>query len=145
MSGEILFTFVILISSSLIIIVAIVLLIVLLRYLHRQRDVSLLLITNTYISMIVFACVVLSTIVNVLQADLFGMKNLSQSELIGCRFRGLMIYETFGCFNMTFVLQAIYRLTRVIYAKHKFLQVCDFDHVLKIKIFNSSHFHSIFS
>lgn len=124
MSSKILFTFVSSISSILTITVSTVFFIVLLRHIHRERDVSLLLIMNTYMSMIVFGCVVLSSTVNVLQADLFGMKNLTESELVGCRFRGFMIYETFGCFNMTFVLQAIFRLTRVIYAKYRFLQVC---------------------
>lgn len=124
MSGTIIFTFVTLISSNLTIIVSIILFVAISKYLQRQRDVSLLLIANTYISMIVFASVVLSSIVNVLQADLSQTKNLTQTELIGCRFRGFMIYETFGCFNMTFVLQAVFRLTRVLYPKHKFLQVC---------------------
>lgn len=123
MASSILFTFITVFSSSFAIFIAIILLIILLIHLQKRQDVSILLVTNTYAVIIVFASVVLSANINVLKADLYGTHNLTDDELTGCRFRGFLIYETFGCCYMSFVLQAFYRLTRVIYAKHKFLQV----------------------
>jgi hypothetical protein len=123
MLSSVTFTFITLLSSSLTVLIALILLIILLVQLKQQRDVSLLFITNTYAAMIVFAVVVLSATVNVLDADLHGFTNLTESELTGCRFRGFLIYEAFGCFYMTFVLQALYRLIRVIYPRNRILQV----------------------
>ncbi len=75
---------------------------------------------------------VLSATISVLKADLYGIPTLTDNELTGCRFQGFLIYETFGCCYMSFVLQAIYRLTKVLYPKYKFLQVYtlqfSFDH-----------------
>jgi hypothetical protein len=59
-----------------------------------------------YAALIVFSVVLLSATINVLKADLYGFVDLTDNELIGCRFRGFLIYETFGCFYMSFVLQA---------------------------------------
>jgi hypothetical protein len=123
MLSNVTFTFITLFSSILTILIALILLIILLFQLQQQRDVSLLLITNTYAGMIVFSVVLLSATINVFKADLYGFTDLTESELTGCRFQGFLLYETFGCFYMTFVLQALYSLIRVIYPRHRFLQV----------------------
>jgi hypothetical protein len=123
MLSNITFTFVTLFSSSLSIVIALILFIILVIHLRRQHDVSLLLVANTYAAMFAFSVVVLSATVNILKADLYGSTRLNENELTRCRFQGFLIYETFGCCYMSFVLQAIYRLTRVIYAKQRFLQV----------------------
>ena len=123
MLSSITFTFITLFSSSLTILIALIVFIILSFHLRQQRDVALLLVANTYAAMLVFSVVVLSISIGVLKADLNGFSNHTGSELTACRFQGFLTYQAFGCFYMTFVLQAFYRLTRVIYAKHKFLQV----------------------
>ncbi|CAF3534359.1 unnamed protein product, partial [Rotaria sp. Silwood2] len=79
--------------------------------------------TNTYAAMLVFSLMILSQTTNAVKADLFGSDSLIvDKQSNGCRLLGFFTYETFGCFYMTFVLQAFYRLTRVVYSKHRFLQ-----------------------
>ncbi|CAF2807814.1 unnamed protein product [Rotaria sp. Silwood2] len=73
--------------------------------------------------MIVFSLVPLSATINVHKADLYGIASLTDQQLIECRFHGFLTFETFGCCYMTFVLQAFYRLTRVVYSKYRFLQL----------------------
>lgn len=145
MLSNITFTLITLISSSLTILIAVILLILLFIYLRKKQDVPLLLITNTYTAMIGFSIFVLSANINVLKADLYGNINLTDNELIGCRFRGFLIYETFGCCYVSFVLQALYRLTRVIYARHRFLQVNIYlkSFFSSIYVINFRHLHSI--
>ena len=73
--------------------------------------------------MFAFSATLLSTTINVLRADLYGVAVLNDLNMTGCRFQGMLLFETFGCCNISFVLQAIYRFVRVIYARHKYLQV----------------------
>ena len=118
------FTFTALLASSLTLVSTLAILVPMFLHLRRERDVALLLIFNTYLTVFAFSLVLLSTTVNVLRADLFGVAILSDLNTTGCRFQGLLLFETFGCCYLSFVLQAFYRLTRVIYPKRKFLQVC---------------------
>jgi hypothetical protein len=92
--------------------------------LQRQQTVSFILITNTYAAIVAFSVVLLSVTINVLKAHLYGIINLSNNQLMSCRVQGFLIYETFDCCYMSFVHQALYRFTRVSYARYKFLQVC---------------------
>ena len=126
MSSRIAFTFITLVSCSFTVLIALTLVFIMIIHLRHKHDVSLLLVTNTYAAMGVFALMVLSTSINVAKADFYGNLTLTDEELIGCQFQGFLIYETFGCFYMSFVLQAFYRLTKVTCTKHKFLQVCIF-------------------
>ncbi|CAF4384217.1 unnamed protein product, partial [Rotaria sordida] len=64
----------------------------------------------------------LSETIIVLKTDLYGTVDLIDKQSIGCRFLGFLAYETFGCCYMSLVLQAFYRLIRVVYSKYKFLQ-----------------------
>ncbi|CAF3394255.1 unnamed protein product [Rotaria sp. Silwood2] len=70
---------------------------------------------------------ILSQTINALKADLYGTYNLTDKQPIGCQVLGFLTYETFGCLYMTFVLQAFYRLTRIVYNKHRFLQAFSFN------------------
>ncbi|CAF3904512.1 unnamed protein product [Rotaria sp. Silwood1] len=56
---------------------------------------------------------VLLQTINALKADLYETNTLIDKNSIACQVLGFFTYETFGCFYMTFVLQAFYRLTRV--------------------------------
>ncbi|CAF4818589.1 unnamed protein product [Rotaria sp. Silwood1] len=55
---------------------------------------------------------------NALTVNLYG----TNKQLFECQLLGFLTYETGGCFYMSFVLQAFYRLIRVVYTKHKFLR-----------------------
>ncbi|CAF2503601.1 unnamed protein product [Rotaria sp. Silwood2] len=77
-------------------------------HLRKKKDVTILVVTNTYAAMIVFSFVLLSATINVLKEDLYGIASLTDQQLIGCRFQGFLTYETFGCYYMTFDLQASY-------------------------------------
>ncbi|CAF3239430.1 unnamed protein product [Rotaria sp. Silwood2] len=120
---NIILTFIILISSSLTTLIAFTLLFILVIHLSQKKDVALLLATNTYAAMIAFSLIFLSQALIALKADLYGI----DKKLIGCQVLGFLTYETFGCLYMTFVLQAFYRLTRVVYTKYKFLQAFSFN------------------
>ena len=124
MQPAIAFTCVTLLGSSFTLVTTFVILFVMFLHLRRERDVALLLTLNTYLTIFAFSLVLLSVAVNVLRADLFGVAILDDLNMTGCRFQGFLLFETFGCCYMSFVLQAFYRLTRVIYPRRKFLQVC---------------------
>ena len=124
MQASIAFTLVTLTGCIITSLTALTLIIILVRHLRRDRDVGLLLILNTYVIMFVFTVVLLSTTTNVLRADLYGTAILDDLSTTGCHLQGFLLAETSGCCYMSFVLQALYRLIRVVYAKHKYLQVC---------------------
>ena len=124
MQLNIAFTFIALIGSTLGVITTLVILVIMILHLRRERDVALLLIANTYLTLFAFSIFLFSTSIHVLRADLFGVAILDDGNMGGCRFQGFMLYVTCGCCNTSFVLQAFYRLARVIYPKRKFLQVC---------------------
>ena len=124
MQASIAFTLVTLTGSLFTILITLTMFIILVRHLRRDRDVGLLLILNTYVTMFVFSAVLLSTNINVLRADLYGIAVLNDLNMVGCRLQGFLLAETFGCCYMSFVLQALYRLVRVLYPKRKLLQVC---------------------
>ncbi|CAF3881941.1 unnamed protein product [Rotaria sp. Silwood1] len=60
---------------------------------------------------------------NALTVNLYG----TNKQLFECQLLGFLTYETGGCFYMSFVLQAFYRLIRVVYTKHKFLRGFSFN------------------
>ncbi|CAF3200697.1 unnamed protein product [Rotaria sp. Silwood2] len=109
-------TFITLISSSLTILIAFTLFLILVIHLRQKHEVSVLLVANTYAAMIAYSVVILSETIIVLKEDLYGTTDLTDQQLIKCRFLGFLTYETFGCCYMTFVLQAFYRLTRVAFS-----------------------------
>ena len=117
------FTFATLLSTTLNVLITLTLIVTMIRHLRHERDVSLLLILNTYITVFAYSAVLLSTTINVLRADLYGVAVLDHLNLAGCQFQGFLHFALTGCCYMSFVLQALYRLARVVYAKHKFLQV----------------------
>ena len=123
MQANIAFTIVTLIGSSLTLLVTLTLIVIIVRHLQQERDVSLLLILNTYVTILAFSVVLLSTTITVLRADLYGVEFLNNFDMSGCRLQGYLLYEIFCCCYMSFVLQALYRLIRVIHAKHRQLQV----------------------
>ena len=123
MQASIAFTFVTVICTGITLAITLALIVIIGLHLQRDRDVSLLLIFNTYVTIAVFSLVLVTTRINVLRVDLYGVPALNDLDTTACRFHSFMLYETFCCCYMSFVLQAFYRLTRVIYAKYKFLQV----------------------
>ncbi|UJR12848.1 hypothetical protein I4U23_017022 [Adineta vaga] len=56
------------------------------------------------------------------EKDLFGRDILTNHELTACQFQGFLIYERFGCCYLSFVLQAVFRLLKVLYPKRIFFQ-----------------------
>jgi hypothetical protein len=124
MQATIVFTVVTLTGSCLTLLVTLTLIVIIGRHLRREHDVSLLLILNTYVTILAFSVVLSSTTITVLRADLYGVELLNNLDMAGCRFQGFVLYGIFCCCYMSFVLQALYRLIRVIHAKHKYLQVC---------------------
>lgn len=124
MQCEIIFTFVTLISAALALLITSPLIIIMINHLRKNHDVVLLLMTNTYIIMFAHSLILLLVNINVLRADLFGSIVADISDSTACRFQGFFIYVTFGWCYLSFILQALYRFTRVLYAKRKIFQVC---------------------
>lgn len=124
MAVEMIFTFITLISAGLTLFVIFPLIIILINYLRRQRDAVLLLMTNTYITMFANCLLVFVANIIVLRADLHGPINTGISDSNACHLLGFLMYVTFGWCYMSFVLQAFYRFTRVLYARRKIFQVC---------------------
>ncbi|CAF3995968.1 unnamed protein product [Rotaria sordida] len=77
--------------------------------------------------MLAFSLMILLLTINTLKGDLYGIDSLTNKKSIECRILNFLSYETFGCFYMSCVLQAFYRLTRVVYTKYKFLQAFSFN------------------
>ena len=123
MTATIAFTLISLISASLAIAITSVSLVLLVIHLRRTRDVVLLLLTNTYVTIFLFSLLVILINAKVIVADLYGFAGLNDSELVTCQVVGFVIFLTFGLCYMSFLVQALYRFTRVIYPKHRFLQV----------------------
>ncbi|UJR19874.1 hypothetical protein I4U23_023007 [Adineta vaga] len=127
MLSSIAFTIVSVTSTSLTVLITLPIIIILSIHLRHERTAAILLPINTYVGILTFSIVFLSTNVNVLKGDLFGMAVLTGDELTKCQFQGFLIYERFGCCYLSFVLQAIYRLTRVLYPKRIFFQSFTFN------------------
>lgn len=126
MSPQIIFTLVSLISAGLALLITVPLSVIIISHLQRKPHVVFLLMANTYITMFAYCFLVLLVNINVLQADLYGSINLSTSDSTACRFQGFLLYVTFGWCYMSFVIQAFYRFTRVLYPKRKIFQVYPF-------------------
>ena len=124
MLPSIAFTIITVTNTALTALIALFIIAILLIHLHYKRTVAMLLTTNTYVGIFVFCIVLLSTDIDVLKADIFGMDALNGKPLVACQFQGFLIYESFGCCYSSFVLQAFYRLLRVLYPRRLFLQVC---------------------
>jgi hypothetical protein len=116
MQPAVAFTCVTLLGSSLTLVTTLVILVLMFLHLRRERDVALLLTFNTYLTIFAFSLVLLSVAINVLRADLFGVAILGDLNMTGCHFQGFLLFETFGCCYMSFVLQAFYRLARLLLA-----------------------------
>ena len=130
------------VASSLI---SLILFLILAVHLIKNRDVGLLLLANTYASICALSTMGLSVAVKVMKADLYGSIRPTADELVTCRLQGFFLYELFGCAYTTFILQATYRFARVVYPKHKRLQVC-IASLVAIVLLSSSSFldrHSI--
>ena len=124
MASEIIFTFISLISAGLALLIIIPLIFIMINHLRQKRDVVLLLMANTYITMFTHSFLVLLVNANVLRADLYDPISANISDSAECRLQGFFLYVTFGWLYMSFVHQAFFRFTRVLYAKRKIFQVC---------------------
>ena len=124
MQAEIIFTFVTLISASLALLITCPLIIVMINHLRKKHDVVLLLMTNTYITILAHSLILLLVYINVLRADLYGPFHANISNSATCHFQGFLLYVTFGWCYLSFILQAFYRFARVLYARRKIFQVC---------------------
>ena len=131
MFPAILFTMISTICSSFALIITFCSIITFVVHLRNTRDVVVLHLTNTYVTIFMFSVVAMNIFIKVLRADLYGFNGLNQIELERCRIEGFMMFLSFGLCYMSFVLQAVHRLFRVIYPKHKFLQVCYFSFLLR--------------
>ncbi|CAF1378806.1 unnamed protein product [Adineta ricciae] len=116
-------------NTTLTALITLFIIVILLVHLQHKRTVTMLLTTNTYMGILAFSIVLLSTSIDVLKADVLGMSVLSEKSLVACQFQGFLIYERFGCCYSSFVLQAIYRLLRVLYPRRLFLQSFKFNFI----------------
>ncbi|UJR19787.1 hypothetical protein I4U23_022921 [Adineta vaga] len=126
MLSNVAFTFITLISSGLSLLVAVTLLLIMFIYIRYNQDIIFLLMINTYMAMFVFSFMVFFVNIHVFKADLYGFIDLNTNELNACRLQGFLIYVTFACCYMSFVLQAFYRFTRVVYTKQRIFQSFSF-------------------
>ena len=124
MAATIIFTLVSLISASLTLLVTSISTVILINHLRHTRDVVLLLLTNTYLTMFLFSFLVLLINAQVIVVDLNGFRGFTSNQLTACHVEGFAIFLAFGLCFISFIVQAFYRSARVIYPKHKFLQVC---------------------
>ncbi|CAF1077022.1 unnamed protein product [Adineta ricciae] len=116
------FTLVTMISSGLALLITFMMLIMMFVYLRSNRDIAFLLMINTYIAMFVFSFLVFYVNIYVFKSDLYGFSDLDTSHLNTCLLQGFLIYVAFACCYMSFVLQAFYRFTRVVYPKQRIFQ-----------------------
>ena len=123
MSATIAFTLISLISACLAVLITSISIVILSIHLRRTRDVVLLLLTNTYVTMFLFSLLVILINAKVIEADLHGFVGLNNSQLVACRVEGFVIFVTFGLCYMSFLVQAFYRFTRVIFPQYRLLQV----------------------
>ena len=123
MLPSIAFTIISVTNTTLTALITLFIIIILLIHLHHKRTATIILTTNTYVGILAFSIVLLSTRIDVLKADVLGMSVLNDRPLVACQFQGFLLYERFGCCYSSFVLQAIYRLLRVLYPRRLFLQV----------------------
>ena len=124
MQSEIVFTLISLISAALALLITFPLIIIMINHLQQNRDVVLLLMANSYITMLTHCLLVLLVNINVLRADLCGPINANISDSTTCRVQGFLLHVTFSWCYGSFVLQAFYRFARVLYARRKVFQVC---------------------
>lgn len=124
MTFAIIFTFITLIGASLALVVIIPLIVIMINHVRQKHDVVLLLMANTYIMMFAHCLLLVLVNANVLRADLYGPAITNINDSNGCHLQGFFLYVTFGWLYTSLVLQALYRFTRVLYAKRKIFQVC---------------------
>ncbi|CAF1181566.1 unnamed protein product [Adineta ricciae] len=122
MLSSVAFTLVTLISSGLALMITFIMIIMMFVYLRSNRDIAFFLMINTYLAMFVFSFLVFFVNIYVFKADLYGFPTLDTSQLNTCLLRGFLIYVAFACCYMSFVLQAFYRFTRVVYHKQRIFQ-----------------------
>jgi hypothetical protein len=102
---------------------AMVTMILLLINLIRNRDVALLLLLNSYFTILLFCCVSIAVFSRVCRIYNYGITLMKDDELSPCRLEGFLIFLSGGLYHLSFFIQSMYRLLRIIYAKRKFLQV----------------------
>lgn len=125
MKIEFIFTLCTLIFAVATIITTTLCLLVLINKLCRNQDTVLLLLTNTYLAMLIFALVVLIVSTEVIRIDLGTRMEWKESNLDHCRIQGFLLFLTFGLANMAFLMQGFFRFMRVVYPKIKSFQVWD--------------------
>jgi len=84
------------------------------------KDVHLLLCTNTYISILGYSLVSGSLYIDTLRGDIqlrYEIKNFTL-----CRIRGSLVLTFLSAIFGAFCLHALFRLYRIVYRKHEFLQ-----------------------
>lgn len=145
MGSEIIFTLISLVSTSLAILIIGPLIVVMLNHLRRKHDVVLLLVANTYMTMLAHSLILLPVYIHILRADLYGSDNTNISDSSECRLLGFLLFVTFGWCYMSFVVQAFYRFTRVLYPRRKFFQVCisSVHFSMELNMSHRSHSNSI--
>ncbi|CAF1363994.1 unnamed protein product [Adineta ricciae] len=117
------FTLITLISSASALLVTFTLSLIIFIHIRNTRDIGFLLMLNTYVAMFAFSFIIFFVHIHVLGADLYGLVGFNNTdELNTCRFQGFLIYTTFGCCCNSFVLQAFYRYTRIVYSKKRIFQ-----------------------
>ncbi|CAF1375622.1 unnamed protein product [Adineta ricciae] len=129
MLPSIAFTIIWMTNTTLTALITLFIIVVLLIHLYHKRTVAMLLTTNTYVGILTFSIVLLSTSIDIFKADVLGMSVLIDKPLVACQFQGFLLYERCGCCYSSFVLQAIYRLLRVLYPRRLFLQSYKFNSI----------------
>ncbi|CAF1547636.1 unnamed protein product [Adineta ricciae] len=127
MLSSIAFTIISIASTSFTILITLPIIIILYIRLHRERVTVILLSTNTYMGLLTFSIILLSTNINVLRADLSETSLVNTGGLTACQLLGFLVYERFGCCYSSFVLQALSRLLKVLYPKGTILQSFTFN------------------
>ncbi|CAF1359120.1 unnamed protein product [Adineta steineri] len=90
------------------------------------RTVSMILLCNSFLSEIIFACVMLSMVIFTLQNDI---KQISHQDP-HCIFRGYMSYAISAVRSHSYLLQSIYRYIKVVYPSQRFFQSAHFQILL---------------
>lgn len=92
----------------------------------KSRSVSTMLLSNSLISELIFASVMLSMSIFTLENDI---KKLEYEDNL-CIFRGYMSYSISSVRSHSYLLQSIYRYISVIYPSNSFYQTYHFQFIL---------------
>lgn len=94
---------------------------IILMSVRMKSNVACLLICNTYFNALLLSCIMLMMYLYNLLGNLSPEKSFND---LWCRIRGYLTHVCFCAFYHSFLLQAIFRLFRIVFYRHKFLQSC---------------------